>query len=173
MSGHNKWSKIKHKKGAADKNKSRAFSKLSNAISIAARKDPNPEFNPTLRAAIDRAKKENMPQDNIQRAINRAKESDNLQEFLIEAYGPEGSGIIIEGLTDNTNRSLSEIKVIFKNLGFKLAEPGSLLWSFEKTDEGYKPKFEQPVSKEATQTIEKLKEALDERDDVVEIYANV
>src|SRR5688572_30242835 len=105
MSGHNKWSQIKTRKGAVDKTKSRIFSKLSNLISIAARKEPNPDFNPTLRSTIERAKKESMPQENIERAIKRASESKDLEEFLIEAYGPEGSGIIIDGLTDKKARS--------------------------------------------------------------------
>lgn len=173
MAGHNKWSQIKHRKAAADKGKSRIFSKLSNAISIAAKNGPNPEFNPTLRSLIERAKKEAMPSDIIQRAMRRASESSEMEEFLIEAYGPEGSGIIIEGLTDKKARSLNEIKIILGEHGIKLANPGSLTWSFDKTEEGYKPKFEQDISEEAGVKMNQLIEELEERDDISEIYSNI
>src|SRR3989338_3951786 len=96
MSGHNKWSQIKHGKGREDAIKARTFSKLSNLISSAAKSEANPDFNPTLRSHIERAKKESMPLENIERAIKRAKEGGELEEFLIESYGPEGSGIVIE-----------------------------------------------------------------------------
>ena len=173
MAGHNRWSQIKHRKGAADKSKARIFSKLSNAISIAAKSEPNPDFNPTLRSVIERAKKENMPQDNIQRSIKRAKESKDMEEFLIEGYGPEGSGIIIEGLTDKKARSLNEIKIIFGKNDIKLASPGSLLWSFDKTDNGYVAKFKQDISVEAVNKINELVNELEEREDITEIYTNI
>lgn len=173
MSGHNKWSQIKHKKGATDSSRSRIFSKLSNLISASAKREPNPDFNPTLRSAIERAKKESMPQENIMRAIKRAKESGEMEEFLIEAYGPEGSGIIIEGLTDRVARSLNEIKITFKDFDVKLGAPGSLLWSFNKTEEGYKAKFEQSVSEEAKEKIKNLIAELESRDDITEIYSNI
>lgn len=173
MAGHNKWSQIKHRKEAADKGKSRIFSKLSNLISIAAKGEPNPDFNPTLRSHIERARKESMPQENIQRAIKRASESKEMEEFLIEAYGPEGSGIIIEGLTDKKARSLNEIKIILGEHGAKLGNPGSLTWSFDKTDEGYTAKFAQEVSPEAHETMRGLIEELEEREDVSEVYTNL
>jgi len=173
VAGHNKWSQIRTHKGVADKARARVFSKLANAISIAARKDPNPDFNPTLRSMIERARKENMPQDNILRAIKRARESKEMEEFLIEAYGPEGSGVIIEGLTDSKPRSLNEIKIVLGERGVKLANPGSLLWNFDKTDEGYKPKFAQAVSDDAKSKVAELVAVLEERDDVSAIYTNI
>lgn len=173
MAGHNKWTQIKHGKGKVDAVKARIFSKLSAIISIASEKEPNPDFNPTLRSAIERAKKESMPSANIERAIKRASESKELEEFLMEAYGPEGSGIIIEGLTENKPRSLNEIKIILNEHGMKLANPGSLLWSFEKTAEGYASKYKQEVSAASKETVEDLIDELSARDDIKETYSNI
>src|SRR3989344_8899884 len=119
MSGHNKWSQIKNQKGAADLKRGRLFSKLLKAISIAAKTEPNPNFNPRLRSAIEKAEENNVPKDNIERAINKAKEEKNLEDIVVEAYGPEGSAIIIEGITDNKNRAISEIKHILTEQGGK------------------------------------------------------
>src|SRR3989344_1522407 len=105
MSGHSKWHQIKHKKGAADQKRGVAFSKLLNAISVAAKTESNPDFNPRLRSAVEKARESNVPKDNIERAINKAKESSGLEEVLIEAYGPEGVAVIIEAITDNKNRT--------------------------------------------------------------------
>ncbi len=173
MSGHNKWSQIKTGKGRVDAIKARTFSKLSNLISAAAKKEPNPDFNPTLRSHIERAKKENMPAENIERALKRAKESGDLEEVLIEAYGPEGAGIIIESLTDNKPRTLNEIKITLNDHAIKLATPGSLLWSFDKTEAGYIPKYKQEVSEGARAKIADLIEDLEERGDIKEIYSNI
>lgn len=173
MAGHNKWTQIKHGKGKTDAIKARTFSKLANLISAAAKREANPDFNPTLRSHIERAKKENMPLENIERAIKRAKESGELEEVLIEAYGPEGAGIIIESLTDKKARTLNEIKIILNDHNIKLATPGSLLWSFDKTEAGYIPKYKQDVSEDARNKIMDLIEELEERDDIKEIYSNI
>ncbi len=173
MAGHNKWTQIKHGKGKADAIKARTFSKLSNLISAAAKSEPNPDFNPTLRSHIERAKKESMPLENIERAIKRAGEGGDLDEFLIEAYGPEGAGIIIDGLTSNKPRTLNEIKIVLNDHNIKLATPGSLLWSFDKTNEGYAPKYKQEVSEESRNKINELIEELEEREDIKEIYSNI
>ncbi len=173
MSGHSKWSQIKHKKEATDKKRGALFSKLVHNIRVAAKSDPNPEFNPRLRTAILKAKNEGMPQENIERAIKNASEADELEDVLIEAYGPEGSGIIIEGVTDNKNRTINELKSVFKDFEVKLAPQGSLLWSFERADDGYKPKFPVPVSEQAREKINKLAEELREREDINEVYINI
>ena len=173
MSGHSKWSQIKHKKEATDKKRGALFSKLVHNIRVAAKDDPNPEFNPRMRTAILKAKSEGMPQENIERAIKNASEADELEDILIEAYGPEGSGIIIEGVTDNKNRTINELKSLFKDFEVKLAPQGSLLWSFERTDDGYKPKFPIPVSEHAKEKINKLAEELREREDINEVYINI
>lgn len=171
MSGHSKWKQIKHKKGAADLARGRLFSKLANIITITAREGADPQFNPTLRSAIETAKKNQMPQENIVRAIKRATEKGDLESLLIEAYGPEGVGILVEAITDNRNRTMNEIKALFRDYDAKLANPGSLLWSFEKTDGGYRAKHAPAVSEEARSKIQGLIQKLEEREDVTKVYS--
>lgn len=171
MAGHSKWKQIKHKKGAADLARGRLFSKLGSVITIAAKGGADPQFNPALRSAIEAAKKNQMPQENINRAIRRATEKGDLEELLIEAYGPEGLGILIEAVTDNRNRTINEIKAVFKDYDTKLANPGSLLWAFERTDEGYRPKHPATVSEEAKNKTRELIEKLEEREDVAAVYS--
>lgn len=166
MSGHNKWSQIKNQKAATDKKRGQIFSKILKAISIAAKTEPNPQFNPRLRSAIETAKTANVPQDNIMRAISKASEEKAMEDIIVEAYGPEGVSLIIEGITDNTNRSISEIKHILSENNAKIATPGSVLWAFEKTNEGWQPKFPQEVSEDGQKKITSLIEALEEHDDV-------
>ena len=173
MSGHNKWSKIKHKKAAGDQAKSKLFSKLANEISIAARGGADPEFNPSLRRAIDRARKQNMPQTNIERAVKRVAEAGDLDTILVEAYGPEGVGIIVEAVTDNKNRTIGEIRSALKEFDSKIAEPGSLMWSFEKVDGGFRAKFSPAVSPKTKGVISAMCGAVHEIDDVIGIYTSV
>lgn len=136
MSGHSKWAQIKHKKSLTDAKKGQLFSKLVREIMIAARDGgPKPETNFRLRQAIERALSQGLPKDNIERATVRAAgtgENITLQEFLYEATAPDGIAILIEGITDNKNRTLAEIKHILNKHGAKLAESGSLAWNFEK-----------------------------------------
>jgi len=136
MSGHSHWKTIKYKKASADAQKSRAFSKIARLISVAAReKGGDPETNPKLRTAIEQAKELNMPSENIERAIKRgtgAVEGAQLEEILLEAYGPGGIAIVIEGITDNKNRTLNEIKQILNQYNGKLASEGSVKWMFER-----------------------------------------
>jgi len=173
MSGHSKWKQIKHKKASTDQARGKLFSKLANTISIAAKDGVDPQFNSTLRSAIDQAKRQKMPLANIERAIKRASEKDALESMLVEAYGPEGIGVLVNVITDNTNRSISELKLLFKEADTKLADPGSLAWSFEKTPEGYKPKFAVDSSKDARKIIHALEEKLLERDDVIGVYTAI
>ena len=175
MSGHSKWHQIKHKKGAADQKRGVAFSKLLNAISVAAKTEPNPDFNPRLRSAVEKAKESNVPKDNIERAINKAKESSELEEILIEAYGPEGVAVIIEAITDNKNRTIGDVKQILSQNDGKMANPGSVMWSFDGSTgspQGFKPKFPVQISKLAKQKIAKLIEKLDANDDVQKVFSN-
>src|SRR3989344_2427014 len=112
MSGHNKWSKIKHKKAASDAVKSRVFSKFARLISVESKKVKGDINAPGLRLAIERAKKENMPGDNIERAVAKGKSDTgtSLEKVIFETYGPGGVALLIEGLTDNNNRTSQEIK---------------------------------------------------------------
>ncbi|MBU6141802.1 YebC/PmpR family DNA-binding transcriptional regulator [Patescibacteria group bacterium] len=172
MSGHNKWSQIKNQKGAADKKRGLLFSKLLKAIAIAAKADPNPQFNPRLRSAIDQAKKANVPQDNIDRAVSKASEEKPLEDVVVEAYGPEGVALIIEGITDNTNRTIAEVKHLLSEHNAKIATPGSVLWSFEKKDGVWQAKFPQAISDTAKAQIAELVEALNDHDDVQLVTTN-
>jgi YebC/PmpR family DNA-binding regulatory protein len=136
MSGHSHWSSIKHKKGAADEKRSKAFSKISQLISVAAREGGGElNFNPKLKMAVEKARSFNMPADRIEKAIKKGTgeiEGMNLEEVTFEAYGPGGVAIIIEGITDNKNRSLGKIKEILNKNGGKLADEGSVRWMFER-----------------------------------------
>ncbi|MBU0764947.1 MAG: YebC/PmpR family DNA-binding transcriptional regulator [Bacteroidetes bacterium] len=135
MSGHSKWSTIKRKKGAADAKRSRVFSRISKEITIAVKDsgNPDPETNPRLRLAIQNAKGVNMPKDNIDRAISKAgKDSSALQEFTFEGYLPHGVAVFIECLSDNNNRTISNIRAVFNKRGGNLGINGSLSFLFER-----------------------------------------
>jgi YebC/PmpR family DNA-binding regulatory protein len=137
MAGHSHWSSIKHKKGAADAKRGKIFSKLARAITSAARQGGgNLEMNIKLQYAIDKAKAENMPKDNIERAILKGTGElggdSELFECIYEGYGPNGVAIMIEILTDNKNRTASEIRKIFERFGGNLGEPGCVSWMFQK-----------------------------------------
>ena len=136
MSGHSKWSTIKRKKGTEDAKRGKIFGKLVKEIAVAARLGGgDPEGNPRLRAAIAAAKQENMPKDNIQRAIAKgAGESggSNLEEVIYEGYGPEGVAIMVDSLTDNKNRTVSDLRHLFTKYGGSMGEPGCVSWMFDK-----------------------------------------
>ncbi len=139
MSGHSKWSTIKHKKAAQDKKRGKLFTRLAKDITIAAREGGgDPEFNTALALAIDKAKAANMPKDNIERAIKRGTgelEGGQLEQNLYEAYGPQGVGILIEVVTDNRNRSVAELRHAVAKYGGNMAESGAVSWQF--TRKGY------------------------------------
>jgi YebC/PmpR family DNA-binding regulatory protein len=137
MSGHSHWSSIKHKKGAADAKRGKIFSKLAKAITSAARQGGgNLEMNIKLQYAVDKAKAENMPKDNIERAILKGTGElggdTELFECIYEGYGPGGVAIMIEVLTDNKNRTAPEIRKMFERFGGNLGEPGCVSWMFQK-----------------------------------------
>ncbi|MHC4320778.1 MAG: YebC/PmpR family DNA-binding transcriptional regulator [Planctomycetota bacterium] len=137
MSGHSKWSTIKHKKGAADAKRGKVFSKLAKAITSAARQGGgNPDMNLKLQYAIDSAKSENMPKDNIERAVLKGTGALNadsvLYECLYEGYGSNGVAVMAEILTDNKNRTASEIRKVFEMSGGNLGESGCVSWMFQQ-----------------------------------------
>lgn len=136
MSGHSKWHNIQGKKGKADKAKANAFTKVSKAITVAAQNGGgDPAMNFSLRLAIDKAKEVNMPKDNIDRAVKKGtgelKDGTVLQELVYEGYGPGGVAMLVESVTDNTNRALTEIKNAFTKSGGSLGSKGSVAWQFE------------------------------------------
>jgi YebC/PmpR family DNA-binding regulatory protein len=136
VSGHSKWSTIKRKKGAADAKRGQLFSKLSRAIIIAAKEGgPDPESNATLATAIQKARDQSMPKDNIERAIQRAVGGDSTADYesiLYEGYGPGGVAVLCSIVTDNKNRAASDVRHIFTKHGGALGTPGSVAWQFDK-----------------------------------------
>jgi YebC/PmpR family DNA-binding regulatory protein len=137
MSGHSKWSSIKHKKGAADAKRGKIFTKLIKEITVAARMggSGDPDANPRLRTAILAAKSENMPKDNIERGIKKGTgelEGVDYEENTYEGYGPGGAAVLLESLTDNKNRAVADIRHIFAKCGGNLGENGCVAWMFDK-----------------------------------------
>lgn len=134
MSGHSKWSKIKRDKGTNDAKRGAIFTRLGNMIAIAARSGIDPDMNPSLAMAIEKARQANMPKENIQRSIDRVadKNAAQLEEVTYEGYGPGGVGIIVEAATDNRNRTLPEVKTALTKNGGTMAEPGSVAFQFTR-----------------------------------------
>lgn len=187
MSGHNKWSQIKEKKGKTDAIKGRIFSKYAKLIANEARVAKGNREAPALRAAIERARKENMPNDNIERAIKKATEDSSaaLEAILYEGYGPGGVALLIEVLTDSRNRASNELKFLLSEHNGNLASPGAAAWAFEKrntttpapssTEEGmsgWVATTTVPLEDIDLAKLEKLVEALEANEDVQEVTTN-
>lgn len=136
MSGHSKWSTIKRKKGAADAKRGAVFTRLAREITIAARDGGDPDTNFRLRLAVEKARDENMPKDNIERAIKKGsgedKDSAVFEELTLEGYGPHGSAIMVSCVTDNRNRTISEVRHAFSKAGGNMAEAGAVGWQFDR-----------------------------------------
>lgn len=174
MSGHNKWSKIKNKKGAEDARKSKIFSRLSRLIT-AESKNANGDVNsPALATVIESAKKENMPKDTIERAVKKGTDKDTLtlEKVTYEAYGPAGVAIIIEGLTDNKNRSAAEIRHLLSKKGIELAAPGSAAWAFIKQNGEWVSNQPLEISDQDGEKLGDLVDAIEELDDIQGVYTN-
>jgi YebC/PmpR family DNA-binding regulatory protein len=140
MSGHSKWASIKHKKAATDAKRGVLFTKLARAIQVAAREGgPDPAGNATLATAIEKARQASMPKDNIERAIAKGSgagaDADSFESITYEGYGPGGVAVLVEALTDNRNRTSSDVRHLFTKHGGSLGEPGSVAWIFEKKGE--------------------------------------
>ena len=137
MSGHSKWSSIKHKKGAADVKRGKLFSKLSRAIIVAAKEGgPDPAGNLALQNAVEKARSYSMPKDNIERAIARGSgegaDGSTFETVIYEGYGPEGVAVLVEALTDNRNRTASDVRFLFSKHGGNLGATGAVAWQFER-----------------------------------------
>ena len=135
MSGHSKWANIQHRKGRQDKKRGKLFSKLIREVTVAAKYGSDPSANPRLRAAIDKAKSQSMPKENIDRAISRGsgeEEGFNFEEVTYEGYGPGGAAILIECMTDNRNRTVAEVRHALSKFGGNLGSDGSVSYLFEK-----------------------------------------
>ncbi len=174
MSGHSKWSTIKHKKAKTDSARGKVFTKIIREITTSAKSgggDPN--ANPRLRLAVDKAKAANMPNDNIERAIAKGVgggEGTNMEEITYEGYGPAGVAILVKAITDNRNRTAPEIRNIFSKNGGNMGATGCVAWIFnDKLEPSYDVKIE---DKEIAQKVLKLLNELEELDDVQNVYAN-
>lgn len=176
MSGHSKWSQIKHQKGATDAAKSRTFSRFGRLITIESKKANGNLTSPGLSSAIERAKAANMPKDTIDRAIAKgnSKDAGALDSVAYEFYGPGGSAIIVSALTDNKNRTTQEVKHLLTKNGYELGTPGSALWAFTKMPDGSSVPNEplMDVSGDDETKLAQILEILDEHEDVQAIITN-
>ena len=176
MSGHNKWSQIKRKKGVADAKRSQEFTKVARLITVAARDGgSDPQSNPTLRLAIEKAKEARMPKDNIQRAIDKGLgklgAGESFESVIYEGFGPEGVAFLIKGITDNNNRTFAEIRSMFGKLGGSLGVQGSTAYLFtpDPTNPLYLVDITEP---HLADKVLKLFDTLEEHDDIQEVFAN-
>lgn len=172
MAGHSKWKQIKHKKAASDAKKSKIFSKLALLIANEAKKVNGDRNSPGLRAAIEKARAENMPSENIDRAIAKASQQQALEAITYEGYGPGGVGIIVEALTASRNKASQEIRFAFSKHGGNLGAIGSVTWSFEKKDGQWIPTTTIPLTDDDAEKLSVLVDALEESDEVNAVYTN-
>lgn len=173
MSGHSKWANIKRKKEVTDAKKSKIFSKMSKLISVAARSGADPDSNPTLRLAVERAKEARMPKDNIDRAISKGSGQGggvSFVETVYEGFGPGGEAFYIRALTDNINRTVAEIRNIFGKHGGSLGGQGCTSYIFSPDPDN--PSYTVSVDTSAAKRLEGLLEELDDHDDVQDVYVN-
>ena len=181
MSGHNKWSQIRRQKEKTDGQKSKTFSKYAKLIAVEAKKASGNRESPGLKAIIERAKAENMPNDNIERAIKKATDNSAvLEAIMYESYGPSGCAMIIEALTDNRNKAAQEIKFILSKYGFSLAGMGAASWAFEREvahsagsgQVNWKPTTTVPLEEADIELLGKLVADLEDNDEVQEVFTN-
>jgi len=173
MAGHSKWAKLKHQKAITDVRKAQVFSKLVRFITVEAKKVKGDRNAPSLRTAIEKARAANVPSDNIDRAIEKARgTSAELERVMYEAYGPGGVAIMIDGFTDNRNRTVQEIKHILSLHGGTFATTGAASWAFSKTEDGYEPNTTVELSDEDAEKLSLLMDALEAQDDVNDVFTN-
>lgn len=174
MSGHSKWKKIKHQKAATDATKSKIFGKLVRYLTVEAKKAKGDRNAPGVRLALDKAHAANMPSDTIERALEKgaADTSTSMETMTYEAYGPGGTALLIDTLTDNRNRTAAEIKHLLGTHGIALATPGSAAWAFTKGAEGLLPTATVDLSDEDLAKLSVLVQTLEDHDDVQNVYTN-
>ncbi len=174
MAGHNKYSKIKHKKALTDAKKSKIFSKYSRLITMESQKSGGNTSSPNLENVIRKARESNMPNDSIERAVKKGLSNDveSLESITYEGYGYGGCALIIETLSSNRNKTAQEIRHIFSKNGFVVANPGSALWAFNKTEDGFTPNTTIPLEEADVEKLDLLVEEFEENDDVQHVYTN-
>lgn len=174
MAGHSKWAKIKHQKAVNDVKKAKVFSKLLRYLATEAKKAKGDRNAPGLRLAIEKARKANVPSDNIDRAIEKAAgdASAELESVMYEAYGPGGVALLIDTLTDSRNRTNQELKHLLSKNNGTAATPGAASWAFIKTEEGYEAAAPLELSDDDLSKLDQLVDALEDNDDVQNVYTN-
>jgi YebC/PmpR family DNA-binding regulatory protein len=174
MSGHSKWSQIKHKKAVVDAKRSKEFSKLARLITVESRLCGGDMSSPSLKTIVDKAKASNMPKENIERAVQKGAGGNGvaLERVVYELYGPGGVAIIITATTDSKNRTVQEIKHLLSELGYALAEPGSAQWAFVVVDGVWTPSVTLPLSESDWGLLQELVASLYDYDDVEEVFTN-
>ncbi len=176
MAGHSKWSQIKRQKGVTDAAKSKAFGRFSKLIAMESKKANGDVSSPMLATVITRAKAINMPKDSIDRAIQKgtSKDSGDLSQTTYEFYGPGSAAIILDALTDNTNRTSQEMKHLLSKNGFELGGQGSAAWAFTRSPDGsYAPNDPlMDLSEDDEESLGKLFDLFDEHDDVQRVFTN-
>ena len=172
MAGHNKWSKIKHKKAVTDAQKSKVFGKFSQAIAVESKKCGGDVNSPSLKSIIDQAKAMNMPAKNIEKAVSKGldKNGDSFETITYEAYGPGGVAILIMTITDNKNRTAAEVRHCLTKNGYSLGTPGSVLWAFDVKTKT--PNMKVGITEEELKKLESLVELLLDLDDVQDVITN-
>ncbi len=172
MSGHNKWSKIKHRKGATDAQRSKLFSKHSSLITMEVKKNGGDSSSSGVLAAVERAKKDSMPKDVIERALAKGSGAGGsaLEEIMFEGYGPGGVAIVIKVVTDNNNRTAPEIRHIFTQAGLELGAPGSAVWAFTKEGDHYTPNTPMDLDDDTGEKLANFIEHLEDQDDVTHVF---
>jgi len=175
MSGHNKFSKIKHKKAASDAKKSNVFSRISKLITSESKKCNGDVNSPGLATVITMAKKENMPKDTIDRAVKKGTDKDTaaMDSITYEAYGPGGSAMIIETLSDNRNRIAGEVRHILSKSGLELGQPGSVAWAFQKVEGQWVATNPMELEEGDLEKLSNLIDNFDENEDVQGVYTNI
>lgn len=176
MAGHSKWNNIKNRKGAADAKRGKTFSQIAKLIKSAVKegKSGDPKFNPQLRLLLDKARAANMPNSNIERAIDRGLgrgKGGAIQEIVYEGYAAGGVGVVIVGQTDNAQRTAAEVRNVLSKAGGSLGGPGSVMFMFERQGEEYKPTIPMELTDEdQVAKIEELMENIRAIDDVEDVY---
>lgn len=174
MAGHSKWAKVKHQKAINDVKKAKVFSRLLRMLSVEAKRAKGDRNSPGVRLATEKAKKANIPGDVIDRCIDKATGDGgvDLESIMYEAYGPGGTAILIETLTDSRNRTAQELRHLISENGGTMANPGAAAWAFTKGTEGYEPTTTVDLSDEDLEKLSVLVDALEEYDDVQDIHTN-
>ena len=178
MAGHSKWNNIKNRKGAADEKRAKSFAEVAKQIRLAVKegKSDNPQFNPALRLALDKARAANMPKDNIQRAIDRGMgrgPGGPIQEITYEGFGPHGVAVMVMAATNNPTRISGEIRHHFTKAGGSLGGPGSAQYMFERKGTEFTPIMYAELTEEATGEVLDLLDALAASDDVEEVVSTL